>query len=435
MTEKTGEQKHSRTVAREEGANRLITLRMLNDPGHEWLVVPNDLARQVDRVTGFADQISSYSYIRDDRSFFEGDRDADRFIRSAAEAGLQIKIGPPSFAKKSAACRQYPSFTAERLRMPAQLGARYFCKSIQGGSFVRLVDLPGSEPGGRYVIIPEGGTHRYGVKPSDFYRFLQSESFGQSFILRKQIDGLLFPEPGRLSSAGRSILGELDAASSALGGAVSLDDTTSHAFVTRLLRWFDAQALPDVTIGHHMAANIAINALQFDSEQRRISRESLGDVIKNKNLLHDARSAVIFLTTLNATIPVPAEQTLELGGPIVPDGADSVFFVTSGENEGEPAFFVRQARSLYVSDIGDRSSLVAVAPTLDAATAALYRRLANDVLTRPETYARMQLSDAAAEQLSQQKRLLSSEPSDPRPPLNELQEPVAGDDANQSLMM
>jgi hypothetical protein len=417
----------------EAAMKKNITLRMLNDPGHEWLVVPNDLVREVDRITGVSDRISGYSYITDDRSFFEGDQDADLFVRAATDAGISINIGRPSFAKKSAACRQYAGFNSERSRMQIRFGGRYFCKNIQGGSFVHLVGLPRNEPSGKYVVVPEGESARYGVKPSEFHRVLRSESFGQSFMLREHIEGVLLSKFGKPSPYGRSILEAMSVASAAPGGGVvSLDDKISHEFVAHLVRWSGDHPLPDAPLGHHAVTNIALNALQFDSYQRHIGRESLVDVMKN--LSPEPQSVADFLASLNSRVPVPAGHTLDLGGPIVPDGVGGVLFVTSGEDGGQPAFFVRKLDGSHYSELGDCSSLVAVAPTLDAATSALYRRLANDVLTFPKTYANMQLSGAAGAQLSEQMRSLSIEPSDPQP-MAEVHGPSGGDDETNEFLM
>lgn len=58
-----------------------------NDAGHEWLAVGiAELIR-----LGIADTISTYSYVKGNTAYLEGDCDAARFIEAKQKAGEEVK--------------------------------------------------------------------------------------------------------------------------------------------------------------------------------------------------------------------------------------------------------------------------------------------------------------------------------------------------------
>ena len=77
--------------------NRPITYEVMNtvfhyDGGHEWLEVSTE---QMKKVNILLNQISSFSYV-DSRSggtvyYLEGDCDAELFIRTARDQGIDVK--------------------------------------------------------------------------------------------------------------------------------------------------------------------------------------------------------------------------------------------------------------------------------------------------------------------------------------------------------
>ncbi len=75
------------------------------DSGHEWLAVPNFMARQVSGI-------SSFSYISPtgDIAYLEGDCDAALFYAHFELDG--VELGATKLYERLAPCRNYPSYPA-----------------------------------------------------------------------------------------------------------------------------------------------------------------------------------------------------------------------------------------------------------------------------------------------------------------------------------
>lgn len=415
---------------------KAITLHMLHDPGHGWLSVPNDLVREVDRANGVATRISTYSYISDSRSFFEEDRDADLFFRAAMDAGFQIKIGAPQFAQRSASCRRCASFTSDRARLEIRPGGRYFCENINGGSFVRLDGLPESNAGHKYVVTVEGtSAPRYGVKPSEFHDVIRSEAYGKAFLLRREIDNALISKSIEASPFGVDLLSQVSHAGRLhLRDGEPCNDQDAHAFVMKIMQWAKGceigRAEPEFCT--QIASNIAMNALQAAIYNQARGDESL---VKQSQSLTTDHAKAQFLASLNLRVPIPPGHTLDLDSPIVPNSTGRLLFVTqSADMAGQPLFFVRSLEGARYSAQSACSDLVAEAPTRASAAAALYRRLAHDVLESPKTYADKPLSAPASAQLAEQMRALAGEADDPKI-LAEVGGPTDGDDEAADFVM
>lgn len=67
---------------------RSITLNFYADPGHAWARVSMGLLHGLK----IADQISTYSYRRDDYAYLEEDCDFSRLVAAAQAAGIAIKL-------------------------------------------------------------------------------------------------------------------------------------------------------------------------------------------------------------------------------------------------------------------------------------------------------------------------------------------------------
>lgn len=67
----------------------MLQVTWFADAGHAWLAVP----KKTLVALGIAEQISSYSYIRDDIAFLEEDCDAGKFMEAAANTpGFTITV-------------------------------------------------------------------------------------------------------------------------------------------------------------------------------------------------------------------------------------------------------------------------------------------------------------------------------------------------------
>lgn len=427
-----------------------ITLHMINDPGHAWLSVPNALVREVDRINGVAERISAYSFITDDRAYFEEDRDAGLFVKAALDAGLEVKIGAPRFASRSAQCRQFPAFTADRLRLDIRPGARYFSDNIRGGAFVHLVDLPGeSRRGGSYVVALEGNGSRYAVKPHDFHGVLKSEAYGEAVLARRKMEPFLVQKlpPQAPTDYGRGVIMKLFSAFDRAGGPMaSISNLCGEwpASFVRACRSHDAdhQAPPFLKAESEewLMSNLAVNALQYAAWLRSpLASRSLVPLVQVKDEIlgpgRDDAAAGRFLNLLSQRVAVPPSNTLDLNGPFVADDSGGVLFLTFAEGlDGLIHFEVRRMSGSPYSE-GAISSLVAETQSRDDAVDALYRRVARDVLEDPAILAHMDLSEADRRGIQTQARLLSAEGDDAALLIGDTSSPVSNDDDAADLVM
>lgn len=79
----------------------------VQDPGHGWLKVP---VAELERL-GIADQISSYSYLKDGMAYLEEDSDMNVFINAREQAGNPVEIKTYSRNRQSR-IRNYPAYQA-----------------------------------------------------------------------------------------------------------------------------------------------------------------------------------------------------------------------------------------------------------------------------------------------------------------------------------
>ena len=85
---------------------RSLTLKIYSDPGHGWVRVSMGLLHGLK----IADQISTYSYRRDDYAYLEEDGDLGLFLAAAKIAGIDIKLR--SFhTNKQSKIRSYQSYS------------------------------------------------------------------------------------------------------------------------------------------------------------------------------------------------------------------------------------------------------------------------------------------------------------------------------------
>jgi predicted RNase H-like nuclease len=80
------------------------------DPGHGWLEVSKQLARQV--LGGRYREISSHSYASRTAVYLEEDCDAPMFLKAAREKGINFQIHEPFEDNNS--IRQMASFRSYR---------------------------------------------------------------------------------------------------------------------------------------------------------------------------------------------------------------------------------------------------------------------------------------------------------------------------------
>jgi hypothetical protein len=85
---------------------RSLTLKIYSDPGHGWVRVSMGLLHGLK----IADQISIYSYRRDDYAYLEEDGDLGLFLAAAKAADISIKLR--SFhTNKQSKIRSYQSYS------------------------------------------------------------------------------------------------------------------------------------------------------------------------------------------------------------------------------------------------------------------------------------------------------------------------------------
>jgi len=90
---------------------KTLTLPYYQDPGHGWVRVSVGLLHGLK----IAEDISPYSYRRDDYAYLEEDCDLSRLLAAAAAAGITIKLRQFHTNKRSK-IRSYKSY-----RSPAQV--------------------------------------------------------------------------------------------------------------------------------------------------------------------------------------------------------------------------------------------------------------------------------------------------------------------------
>jgi hypothetical protein len=90
---------------------KTITLPYYQDPGHGWVRVSVGLLHGLK----IADDISCYSYRRDDYAYLEEDCDLGRLYQAADKAGITIKLRE-HWTNKRSKIRSYKSY-----RSPAQV--------------------------------------------------------------------------------------------------------------------------------------------------------------------------------------------------------------------------------------------------------------------------------------------------------------------------
>jgi len=84
-----------------------------SDPGHGWLKVSKKLIQQL----GIEDQITTYSYMRNDFVYLEEDCDASTFI-NAYEAKYGVKIEfKYNNSNRDSKIRSYATYNAEAVKM------------------------------------------------------------------------------------------------------------------------------------------------------------------------------------------------------------------------------------------------------------------------------------------------------------------------------
>jgi hypothetical protein len=92
---------------------KTITLPYYQDPGHGWVRVSVGLLHGLK----IADDISSYSYRRDDYAYLEEDCDLGRLYQAADKAGITIKLRE-YWTNKRSKIRSYKNY-----KSPAQAAA------------------------------------------------------------------------------------------------------------------------------------------------------------------------------------------------------------------------------------------------------------------------------------------------------------------------
>jgi len=84
---------------------RSLTLNYYQDPGHGWARVSVGLLHGLK----IADQISAYSYRRNDYAYLEEDCDLSRLLIAAQAAGIEIKL-KQFHTNKTSKIRSYDQF-------------------------------------------------------------------------------------------------------------------------------------------------------------------------------------------------------------------------------------------------------------------------------------------------------------------------------------
>ena len=92
---------------------KTLTLPYYQDPGHGWVRVSIGLLHGLK----IAEDISSYSYRRDDYAYLEEDCDLGRLYQAADKAGITIKLRE-YWTNKRSKIRSYDSY-----RTPARVAA------------------------------------------------------------------------------------------------------------------------------------------------------------------------------------------------------------------------------------------------------------------------------------------------------------------------
>lgn len=85
---------------------RKLTLNIYSDPGHAWCKVPRKLLAKL----GIADQITTYSYQRNDSVYLEEDCDLGTFIVALNKAGVSVAFREFNTNKQSK-IRSYNHYT------------------------------------------------------------------------------------------------------------------------------------------------------------------------------------------------------------------------------------------------------------------------------------------------------------------------------------
>jgi len=87
--------------------NRL-RFRYYQDPGHGWVAIKIKLLKKL----GIAEQISSFSYMRNDKAFLEEDCDMARLINRLDELGITYEFIECHSSKQSK-IRNYPCYNSK----------------------------------------------------------------------------------------------------------------------------------------------------------------------------------------------------------------------------------------------------------------------------------------------------------------------------------
>lgn len=91
---------------------RLLTLNYYQDPGHGWVRVSIGLLHGLK----IADQISPFSYRRDDYAYLEEDCDLGLLLAAAKAAGIEIKLRSFHTNKQSKIRGYRPYLSAKQYR-------------------------------------------------------------------------------------------------------------------------------------------------------------------------------------------------------------------------------------------------------------------------------------------------------------------------------
>lgn len=88
---------------------RKITLNIYNDPGHGWVKVSIDLLKRL----GLINQVSSYSYIKNNHAYLEEDCDLSLLLDTLDQCNIRYKL-KHNYANKSSKIRSYDNYSREK---------------------------------------------------------------------------------------------------------------------------------------------------------------------------------------------------------------------------------------------------------------------------------------------------------------------------------
>lgn len=87
-----------------------LTVTFYSDSGHGWCKAPLSLVKSL----GIAEDISTYSYVRNAHVYLEEDRDASIFFKALKEKNVEVKVKECNTDKRSK-IRSYGSYNHTKI--------------------------------------------------------------------------------------------------------------------------------------------------------------------------------------------------------------------------------------------------------------------------------------------------------------------------------